>query len=102
MPACSSCSAAESPPMPPPITATFMRDGFALGRAGGLRALAVLRTGRRTNGRRSPVLDIFLAVDRPHMRWIAIAIRPADAKLLMGIDPSPEVLAGHLPFCPRR
>src|SRR5262249_46159179 len=43
--------------------------------------------------------DIFLAVDRSHMRRISIEIGPPDSKPLpVRIDPLPEAFAGKLPL----
>src|SRR5438046_1663046 len=44
--------------------------------------------------------DIFLAVDRCHMRRISIEIRSPDSKLLaVSIDPFPQVFSGNQPLC---
>ena len=44
--------------------------------------------------RSGAVIRIFFAVDRCHMGWIFIEIRPPDSKLLaVHVDPFPQVFA---------
>jgi hypothetical protein len=48
------------------------------------------------------VSDIFLAVDRCHVRGVSIEIRSPDTELLlMCIDPSPKIFSGNESLRPR-
>ncbi len=48
--------------------------------------------------RLAAVGEIFPAVERPDMRWIAVAVGPPDAELLfVRVDPSPQHVARHQP-----
>src|SRR5260370_1493843 len=52
--------------------------------------------------RLAAVGEILPAVERPDMRWIAVAVGPPDAELLfVRVDPSPQHVARHQPVCTR-